>query len=82
MIETLYMVACSGPCRRYLACELGGWVPVADYMRDLFGSLDEAEQAGRDAGWIACGEHAGHLVLPGEQPACLQPVCPECRAVP
>ena len=81
MIETLYMVACSGPCGRYLACELGDWIPVASYVRDLFGTREEAEQAGRDAGWIVCADHAGHLILSGVQPACLEPVCPKCRAI-
>jgi hypothetical protein len=66
MIETLFMVACSGPCRRYLACELGDWVAVPDYMRDVFDSRAEAEQAARDAGWWP---------EPGQPIA-----CPQCRA--
>lgn len=66
MIETMYMVACSGSCGHYLACELGDWIPVADYMRDVFDTLAEAEQAARDAGWWP----------EPEQPI----ICPDCRA--
>jgi hypothetical protein len=77
VIEAQYVVRCSGPCGLALAMNLGNW--EADDLPDVFDSLDEAERAGQDAGWINCVEHAGHLIFPGSEPACLEPVCPACR---
>jgi hypothetical protein len=79
VIEALYFVRCSGSCGLGLAMNLGQW--EADDLPDVFDSLDEAEQAARDAGWIICNGHAGHLVVPGRVPVCLAPVCPECRGL-
>lgn len=64
MIETLYVVRCSGPCRLGLAMSLGQW--EANDWPDIHNSLAEAEQAARDAGWWP----------EPEQPI----ICPDCRA--
>lgn len=69
MIETLFLVRCSGPCGLGLAMNLGRW--EADEMPDVFNTRGEAEQAAQAAGWIRCVDHAGC--------GCIVPVCPTCR---
>jgi hypothetical protein len=76
VIEAIYRVRCSGPCRLYLTPDgpqRGDYPDLGEYD-----TRHEAEAAAAAAGWAACTEHAGHLIIPGTYPTCLT-MCPECR---
>ncbi len=82
MIETLYVVRCSGPCGLGLAMSLGQW--MADDLPEIYDSRAEAEQAARDADWWPEPEEP--IVFPECRAAMTaqraedQVTCPACRA--